>query len=74
MYEFPDLQLLEGWLGCMLVKREGNGTDVWSLFRYITEQIRHIVGKIEFLRQCDDVAAFAQPLVEPQVAVSVHFE
>ena len=56
------------------MKREGNGTDVWSLFRYLTEQIRHMVGEIEFLRQCDDVAAFAQSIVEPQVAVSVHFE
>ena len=74
MREFPDLQLLERWFGCLLAKRERNGTDVRSLFRYLTEQIRHIVGEIEFLRQCDDVAPFAQPIVEPQVAVGVHFE
>ena len=43
MREFPDLQLLEGRLGCLLAKRERNGTDVWSLFRYLTEQIRHMV-------------------------------
>lgn len=29
MREFPDLQLLEGWLGCLLAKGKRNGTDVW---------------------------------------------
>ena len=74
MREFPYLQLLEGWLGCLLAKRERNGTDVWSLFRYLAEQVRHMVGEIEFLRQCDDVTAFAQSVIEPQVASGVHLE
>lgn len=74
MREFPDLQLLEGWLGCLLAKGKRNGTDVWSLFRYLTEQIRHMVRKIEFLSQCDDVAPFAQPVVEPQITVGIYLE
>lgn len=33
-----------------------------------------MVGRVEFLYQCDDVAAPAQPVIEPQVAVGVHLE
>ena len=40
------LQLLETRFGCLLAKRERYGTDVWSLFRYLIKQIRHIVGRI----------------------------
>lgn len=47
---------------------------MWSLFRYLMEQIRHVVREIEFLCQCDDVAAFAQSVIEPQVAVYVYLE
>ena len=43
MHEFHTLQLLEGWFGCLLTKKERNGRDVWSLFRYLTEQIGHMV-------------------------------
>ncbi len=35
MRELPDLQLLEGRFGCLLAERERNGTDAWSLFRYL---------------------------------------
>ena len=74
MLEFPDLQLLKGRLECLLAKRERNRTDVWSLFRYLTEQIRHIVGTMEFLRQSDDVATLADTEVIPLVEFGVYLE
>ena len=74
MGEFPHLQMLEARFGCLLAKRERHGTDVWSLFRYPAKQVRHMVGRIKFLCQCDDVAAPAQSVIEPQVTVGVHLE
>ena len=66
--------MLETRVGCGLVKRERHGTDVWSLFRYPVKQVRHMVGCVEFLCQCDDVAAPAQPIIEPQIVFHAHLE
>ena len=44
------------------------------LFRYLTEQIGHMVRRIKLLRQSDDVAAFADAEVVPPVEFGVYLE
>ena len=44
------------------------------LFGDALQQIRHIVGTIEFRSQCDDVATLADAEVIPLVEFGVYFE
>ena len=48
--------------------------QVWCLFGDALQQIRHIVGAVEFRSQCDDVAAPADTEVVPLVEFGVHLE
>ena len=50
------------------------GVQMRCLFGDALQQIRHIVGTIEFLRQCDDVAALANTEVIPLVEFGVYLE
>lgn len=50
------------------------GVQVRCLFGDALQQIRHIVGTVEFLRQCDDVAALADAEVVPLVEFGVYLE
>ena len=72
--ELSNLQMLETRFGCLLAKRERHGTDVRYLLRYLAKQVRHIVRTVEFLRQCDDVAALARSKIIPLVEFGVYLE
>ena len=74
MGKFFHFQMLETRFGCLLVKRERYRSDVWHLLRYLTKQIGNIVRTVKFLRQCDDVAASAQPVIEPQIVFHTHLK
>ena len=50
------------------------GVQVRCLFGDALQQIRHIVGAVEFRSQCDDVAALADAEVVPLVEFGVHLE
>lgn len=48
--------------------------QVRCLFGDALQQIRHIIGMVEFRSQCDDVTAFAYAEVVPLVQFGVHLE
>ena len=48
--------------------------QVRCLFGDALQQIRHIVGTVEFHSQCDDVAALSDAEIVPLVQLGVHLE
>ena len=45
-----------------------------SLFLYPFQEVRHMVGTVEFPCQRDDVAALAQPEIIPFIKVGIDLE
>ena len=74
MGQVTDFQMLETRFCPTLGKRKTDRADVRCLFRYPVQKVWQAVGAIEFLCQCNDVAALACAKVIPKVAVSVHLE
>lgn len=48
--------------------------QIWCLFGDALQQIRHIVGTVEFRSQCDDITALADAEIVPLVQLGVHLE
>ena len=74
MRKLPDFQLLETRFGWLLTKRERCGTDMRCLSCYLAKQGGHIIILIEFPCQREDIAAFAQPEIEPLVQSGIDLE
>lgn len=51
-----------------------SGGQMWHLLNDALQQIRHIVGAIEFRCQCDDVATPANTEIIPLVEFGVYLE
>jgi len=73
--EFPYLQALKTrFIGLSLPERIIGWSDMRCLPFNPLQQVRHIVGTVKFLRQCDDVTSFACSEVVPLVEFGVYLE
>ena len=72
--EFLYLQALKTFLGGLFLESVIGWSDMECLPSNLFQQVRHIVGTVEFLRQCDDVATFACSEVIPLIEFGVYLE
>ena len=66
--------MLETWFCPTLGKRKTDWANIRGLLFYPLKKVGQTVGKVKFLCQGNDVAAFSCAKVIPKVAVCIHLK
>lgn len=72
--KLPDFQLLKTRFGRLLTKRKRCGANMRCLPCYFGKQRGYIIVLIKFPYQCEDIATFAQPEIEPLIQSGIDLE